>query len=118
MKKLFIAPALAIALASCATPATIQNPLTQSRLDTINASWGATLAIAANYRDACAQRLIPPSCRTIVLKLQTTAIAVQAVVHRVNTASVSKTINAVQLVEMASDAINDFKLLQMQYGVK
>jgi len=106
---------LALALAGCAS---IVNPLTQSRLDTINASWGATLAISANYRDACAQRLIPPSCRQIVVRIQQAAIPVQAAVQAANRASVGGQLNAVALVESASQIINDYKLLQMQYGIK
>ncbi len=117
MKKLIVI-ALAISLGGCALFQNFANPLTRSRLDTINASWGAALAIAANYHDACAQRLIPPSCRPIVVRLQAAAIPAQAAVKRANAASITATTNAAQLIELASDAINDFKVLQMTYGVK
>ena len=118
MRKLLLPMLLALTVSGCALFKDIANPITQSRLDTINASWGAALAIAANYRDACAQRLIPASCRTVVPKLQNSAIVAQAAVNRANQASLSPTTNAAQLLELASDAINDFKVLQMTYGVK
>lgn len=105
----------ALALAGCAS---FQNPLTQNRLDTINASWGATLALGANYRDACASRIIPSTCRPIVVKLQQAAIPVQAAVKAANTAALGATTNAAALAELASGAINDYKVLQMTYGVK
>lgn len=107
--------ALALFVSGCA--AHIPNPITGSRLDIVNASWGATLAIAVNYRDACAERLIPPSCRTIVPRLQRAAMPVQAQVDKANQASTRSTVNAAELVSYASDAINDFKILLMELGV-
>lgn len=106
---------LGLFVAGCTT---IQNPVTQPRLDAINASWGATLALAANYRDACATRIIPPACRPIVVTLQKAAIPVQASVQAANSAAIGGQVNAAQLVETASNAINDYKVLQMTYGVK
>lgn len=113
MRKLALA--FCLVLGGCATYA---NPLTPSTVDTINASWGATLALGANYRDACANRLIPPSCRPIVRKLQVAAIPVQTAVKTANQASLVGSVNINSLVQAASDAINDYKTLQMQYGVK
>lgn len=119
MKKL-IALALALSLGGCANgfnPLSFTNPLTTSRIDVINASWGATLALGANYRDACSNRLIPPSCRPIVVRLQAAALPVQAAVRAANQASLNGTTNAIALVNAAGDAINDYKTLQMTYGV-
>ena len=114
MRKLILV--LAFLVAGCAS---VPNPLTSGRLDTINASWGATLALGANYRDACAARIIPPSCRPIVVRLQQAAIPVQASVKAANSAALSGgTINAGAILDAASNAINDYKLLQMQYGIK
>ena len=106
---------LALSLAACAT---IQNPVSQGRVDALNASWGAVLAIAAGYHDACAQRLIPPDCRPIVVKMQQAAIPVQAAVRRARLFAKNPTTSTVDLVQAASDAVNDFKVLQMQLGVK
>lgn len=94
------------------------NPLTTSTVSGVNASWGGALALAANYHDACASRLIPPSCRPIVVKMQQYAIAPQAAVRAMNKASVGDSTNVVVLVQAASDAVNDYKTLQMTYGVK
>lgn len=93
------------------------NPLNVSTVSTVNASWGGALALAANYRDACANRLIPPSCRPIVVKMQQYAIAPQAAVKAVNKATVGGSTNVVALAQAASDAVNDYKTLQMQYGI-
>lgn len=117
MKKLG-AILIALALSGCALFQSAINPITQSRVDTINASWGATLALGANYHDACAQRLIPPSCRPIVLQLQPAAIPVQAAVNTMNKAAIGGTTTLATLAQTASDAINDYKTLQMQYGIK
>lgn len=104
----------ALALTACAT---ISNPFTQSRVDTMEDAWGAALAIAANYRDACAARVLQPSCRTIVINLQTAAVPVQTVVLRARASAKNPTITTGILVEEAIGAIGNFKNLQTQYGV-
>ncbi len=114
MKKI-VAIVLAFSLSACAT---FQNPVSQSRVDALNASWGAALALANAYRDSCVQRLIPPVCRTVVVKMQQAAIPVQAAVRKARLFSQNPTTSTVDLVQAASDAVNDFKVLQMQYGVK
>lgn len=72
MKKLLIAAAMALCLGGCANfnPfASFQNVSTQS-LASAEESYGGALAIAVAYRNACDQRLIPSSCRTIVKSIQ------------------------------------------------
>ena len=114
MKKLIVL-AFCLVLPSCVT---YQNPLTQSRMDALTASWGTALVVAANYRDACDQRLIPPSCRPIVIRIQQAAIPAQAAYKRAVEFSKNPAISQQDLVQAASDAVNDFKVLQMTLGVK
>ena len=114
MKKLSIL-LIALSLSACASFA---NPFTANSLAAINSTWGATLAIAANYHDACASRLIPPSCRPIVVKLQQAAIPVQAAVKAANAASVGGSANLSTFIATASQAIDNYKALQLQYGVQ
>lgn len=106
---------LAVAVSACTT---IQNPVTRSRLDAVEASYGAALALANAYRDSCAQRLIPPSCRPIVVKIQKAAVPVQSAMVKARAFAANPTITNVDLIQAASDAVNDFKVLQMELGVK
>lgn len=123
MKKLLPIMLLATSLGGCAqlqsffNSGGVPNPLTQTRVDTINASWGAALTVTNGYTDACRQRLIPSSCRTVVYKLQNAAVPVQKRVVAMRGA-VGVTLTGVDLYSLASDAINDYKVLQMQLGVK
>lgn len=105
----------ALSLSACAT---FTNPVTQSRVDALNASWGAALSLANGYRDACVQRLIPPVCRTVVVKMQQAAIPVQAAVRKARAFATSQTTTTIDVIQAASDAVNDFKVMQMEYGVK
>ena len=111
----FLPLVLAFALAGCAT---FQNPVTRSGIDALNASWGATLTILNGYRDSCERRIIPPSCRTVVAELQRAGRPVHAAVKRAREFAKNPRISTVDLVRAASDALNDFKLVMMQYGVQ
>lgn len=114
MKKIAIL-LFALSLSACTSFA---NPFTANSLSAINESWGATLALGANYRDACANRLIPPACRPIVVKLQSAAIPVQAAVKAANAASIGGSANVSSFIATAGQAIDNYKALQTQYGVK
>lgn len=106
---------LALLVAGCAT---VPNPVTQSRMDVVNASWGGALALMVAYRDSCAQRLLPPSCRTVVFKMQAAAPPVQNAVIRARAFAANPQISSTDLIEVASNTVNDFKVLQMTLGVK
>lgn len=114
MKKIILL-VFSLGLSACAT---FQNPVTQSRVDALNSSWGAALALADGYADSCRQRLIPPGCRAVVLRMQKAAIPVQTAVIKARVFSQNPTTSTVDLVQAASDAVNDFKVMQMEYGVK
>lgn len=104
----FITIILALGLTACAT---IPNPITKSRVDILDAGWGSTLSLADGYYDACDKRLIPPDCRTNVAKMQKIAPLVEAKVVKAREYAKNPSISAVDLIDVASDAVNDFKLL-------
>lgn len=131
MKKILSIFILASALAGCAGSqksileggssiiAPIQNPVGQSELDKIRAAYGSALAIAVGYRDACAQRLIPPSCRTAVRKMQPYGEKAQrAFVAARNFVANNPTISAVSVLQAAWDAVKDLQIVQSELGVK
>jgi len=122
MKRIIAIAALGLLLSGCVNGRTIfgswQNPVTQSRIDLVNASWGTALSLANGYRETCAQRIIPSSCRTVVAKMQAVVPTIQAKVVRARAFAKNPTISAIDLVQVASDAVNDFKVMQMQFGVQ
>lgn len=131
MRKLLTIIALSLSLAGCAGAnksvfeggssivAPIRNPIGQSELDKIRAAYGSALAIAVGYRDACAQRLIPASCRTAVRKMQPYGEKAQrAFVVARNFVANNPTISAVSVLQAAWDAVKDLQLVQNELGVK
>lgn len=122
MKSLRLAAALcaALILAGCASGAfqSIPNPITQSRADTLTASWGATLALYVAYQDACAQRLIAPSCRTVVAKVRLVLPIVQSQVKTAQSLAKQDTVNALDAVNAAIQAVDDFRGLITALGVR
>lgn len=122
MKRLVIVIA-ALSLASCAqlgdfiagrTP----NPVTQSRLDSVESTWGIALSAAAAYKDTCVRGIIPRSCRDVVQKMQIAAVPVQSAIVRARAYAKQPTIGATDLIEEARQAVEGYKTLQTQYGVK
>lgn len=106
---------LAFSLTACAS---IPNPITQSRVDTVVASWGAALAVFNGYKEACAKRLIPSSCRTVVIKTQAVIPTVRAKVNSARDFASKPTLSTLDLVGIAETAVGDFERLQADLGVK
>lgn len=107
---------LALGLSACAT---FQNPVNQSQLTTVEAAYGTALSIAVAYRDACAQRIIPSSCRPIVVQMQNFAAKAQGAIVAARTfVSNNPTLSAVTVLTAAQQAVGDFQAVQAQYGVK
>lgn len=97
----------ALALTACAS---IPNPFTAPTLAAVESSYGAALAVAVNYRDACAQRLIPSSCRTVVPVVQVYGARAQsAVLVARNFVKNNPTLDATSILSTAQDAIEMFK---------
>lgn len=110
MRKLLIPLLLLVALSGCVTLPTVKNPLaSQPTLVSVESAYGAGLAIAVQYRSACAAKKIAQSCRAVVERLQNAdryAYA-QLQVARV-TAKRGDTLSLPQALSVASDAVNAF----------
>jgi hypothetical protein len=65
MKRTFIIATAALLIAGCAT-----NPLSREALVATESAYGASLSAFNGYRRLCANRTIPPSCRTVVQGIQ------------------------------------------------
>lgn len=115
MRKLILFTVLALGLSACAT---FQNPLSPSRMDALNASWGTALSLANGYYQSCERRIIPQSCRTVVARMQVAVRPIHAKVLRARAFAKNPTISTIDLINVASDAVNDFKLLQSEMGVR
>ena len=122
IRKIIAIAALGFLLSGCVNGRSIfdtwQNPVTQSRIDKVNAGWGTALSLANGYRETCIQRIIPSSCREVVRKMQAVVPSIHAKVVRARAFAKNPTISTIDLVQVASDAVNDFKVMQMQLGVK
>ena len=80
---------------------------------------GAALAVAVGYRDACAARAIPSSCRPIVFRLQEVGRQAQAsVLAARNFVRNYPTLSAANAINAAQDAVNFFKSTQSSLGVQ
>ena len=111
-----LALAFVTALAACAS---IPNPFTKPTLAAVEASYGAALSVAVGYRDACAKRLIPPDCRTIVPKVQSYGAQAQsAVLVARRFVKNNPTIDATAVLTTAQDAVNALKANTPTTGVK
>ena len=116
MKKFVLALSFALALTACAS---IHNPITTPTLASVESSYGVALSLAVGYRDACAERKIPPSCRPIVVALQTYGAKAQsAVIAARNFVKNNPTISATSALLAAKAAIDDFSAAEATYGVK
>lgn len=103
-------PLLALSLAGCA--GTLPNPVTADRVTTIKSGYGIALAAAVAYRDSCAQRLIPSSCRTIVPQIVAANRKVEVVLSRLDSVQkLGPSVDATDVINQLSDAVNDLKLL-------
>jgi len=115
MKKLIVL-AFALSLAACAT---IQNPFSRDELAAIEASVGTAVTTFNGYKQLCADRIIPPSCRTAVQAVQVHIPQVRGALNSARNfvknypqLSPAASIGAVQA------ALGDFLAAQSKYGVK
>lgn len=114
---------LLLALAGCGSIPNpfkdFSNPLTRTTLVEVENAYGAALSVAVGYRNACADRLIPPSCRPIVKKIQSAGAKAQgAVVAARKFVKNYPMLDATQAIGAAKAAVDDFKAEQTRLGVK
>lgn len=111
-----LALALTLFVAACGT---IPNPVTKDRLTTIKEGYGIVLTGAVAYRDACAKRLIASTCRIYVPRLVRADEGVKLAFRRLNDlVALGNTLSYPQAIDAVSDAVNDFKLIASEAGVK
>jgi len=113
--KRFLVLGLALFLGACTS---WQNPVTQSRMDFLDSAWGAALAVTNGYVDSCRNRLLPPSCRPIVQKIQVAAVPVQAAIVQARAFAKNPSISSTDLITAAQGALDNYKALQAKYGVQ
>ena len=115
MKKILAVVALSLFITACAS---IPNPVSKPTLASVESSYGAALSIAVGYRDACAKRQIPPSCRPIVFQLQAYGRKAQAaIVSARNFVKNNPTLDVTSALLAAKTAVDDFKAVQTRNGV-
>jgi hypothetical protein len=114
--KTLLVTCFAVLLSACTT---INNPLTPGRLATIESTYGAALSVAVGYRNACARKAIPPSCRPIVVQLQNAGRVAQTRVLALRQfVQQNPTLDATNLISAAQSAVQAFQDVQTVYGVQ
>lgn len=109
---------LSVMLTACAVLNTIKNPVSRTQLVEIESAYGVVLSGAVAYRNACARKAIPPTCRPIVVKLQQAdRTATAAILALRNFVRNYPELNTPQLVQAAWQAVEDFKLAATAAGL-
>lgn len=120
MKKLIISVILSLSLAGCVGGlGSFKNPLTPTTIDSLEDSYGAAIAVGVTYKRSCLARLIPKSCFGVVRKLQPyedKAYNALSIAQRFTRES--PTLNAVNVLMIADQAIKAFSSEQFINGVK
>lgn len=107
---------LALSLAGCAS---LKNPFTSSDLGAVKATYGAVLSAANGYKRACIAKLIPRSCRDIVMRLQPVEQrAYTAIKDADRFIRENPTVSATEVIQIARYAVEAFRSLKETYGVK
>lgn len=115
MTRIILSLSFAFWLAACGT---IPNPVSRTELAAVEATYGSALALMVGYRNSCAQKLIPPSCRPIVAKLQAANVVAKAAIDNVHAfVKNNPTVNAGTLIAAAQDAVSAFRAVESQNGV-
>ena len=111
-----LAVACALVLVSACT--TLQNPLTPTRLAAIESSYGIALSAAVGYRNACARKALPSSCRGIVAHMQSASRVAQARVLELRAfVRNNPELDAGALIAAAQSSVQAFRDIQAVYGV-
>lgn len=117
MKLVIPVAILALAIAGCATK--IPNPVSKTALDKIEAGYGASYVLLEGWRDQCAARQIPLSCRIQVPKAQEVARQAQAtLIDARDLVDNHPEIDATTAIAKSSTLVSRFKAILAQYGVK
>lgn len=115
MKWLVVATSLLMA----ACPARFQNPVSNETLANTEATYGAALAVAVNYRRACVAKKasIYPGCRAVVAQLQSVGkIAQTSVLMARDFVRKNPTLDASAVISTAWAAVSQFQEVVQQQG--
>lgn len=123
MKKLIGIVLIFLIVSGCAS---IRNPITINQMAVVESSYGVALAIAVAYRNTrlCKKNELPTvtnicAQRSVILKLQAADRNVQiALTNARDFINNNPTLDAWSLIQVAQQAVDGFKLIQQQYGVK
>lgn len=118
LPRFLVAMVLAVSLSACAALNTMRNPVSRTALVEIESAYGLVLSGAVAYRNSCARKTIPPSCRPIVVRLQGADRVAQASITALrNFVRNNPELNAPALVQAAWQAIEDFKAIAAASGL-
>lgn len=114
MKRLLVIGMLALSLAGCANGfnplASVKNPVSAVNLYEAELVFDATLKTFVELRGLCANRTLPPSCRTYVRSGQAiVAKAAAADVAARNFVKNNPTLDATNVIQAFTGLLNDFK---------
>lgn len=108
MKKV-LALALTISLAGCAG-LSIQNPISTTTLAQAESTYGIALSAAVAYRNSCAQKLIPSTCRATVQKIQVYGASAQSAMLKArNFVRANPTLDPSAMISAASITVEAFR---------
>lgn len=99
--------------------ASFTNPVSSQTLAKAEEGYGVALSAAVAYRNSCAQRLIPPSCRPIVKQIQLAENYAhgQLLVAR-NFVNANPTVDATVIIATAQQAVQAFQSVASANGVR
>lgn len=107
---------LVLFIAGCAT---MSNPLTVNRLAALESAYGVVLSAAVGYRNACARKALPVSCRPITAELQKAGLVAQARIVSLRAfVRENPTVDASTLLVAAESAVDAFQQVATVYGVR
>lgn len=119
--RLLIALVITLSLTNCAALKTLQNPLTQNQLQTVEEGYGIALSAAKGYRQACIDHVasVYPTCRTVVPQLQDAIRKVEgARAAAQNFVKNNPNVSPASFVTAIVQAVSDFQAVEAKYGVK
>ena len=109
MKRIIIAAALSLSLVACASLSTT-NPVNGNNMYQAELVFDATLKTFNELKGLCANRVLPPVCRTYVVKGQGIIIKTYAADKAArNFATNNPTIDATNVVQAFTGLVSDFK---------
>lgn len=118
LSRFLVAVVLSVSLSACAVLNTMKNPISRTQLVEIESAYGLVLSAVVAYRNSCARKAIPPSCRPIVVRLQQADRVAQASITALrNFVRNNPELNAPALVQAAWQAVEDFKTIAAASGL-